>query len=251
MTEHDKMILNPEATVERTSADEMALMIEGLYNGIVAGLKKLKNDLCTELKYSAAQVTASCEQSQRDARQLVAKNQATIQAISKELKYGYQQDEMLHDDLVRRLDDVLSKIDTVEGKIAAVEGVEKLIPVVEEMSADLTAKIEAIPVTDADEIVEKVKAILPTYESVDYSRVTEIVNSAVINSENAIIEQTQEIVDKASVAVAEQTQRVLDAVSAIVIPEGVDYARIVEEVSERVVELLAEREAATAVVETV
>ena len=68
-------------------------MIEGLYNGIVASLKKLKNEICNEMKYSSLQMNGYCELVQKESTQMVAKNHAMLLAVSKELKYGYQQNQ--------------------------------------------------------------------------------------------------------------------------------------------------------------
>ncbi|MBE5752813.1 MAG: hypothetical protein E7343_01930 [Clostridiales bacterium] len=245
MSEQEKKNLNQETA--NSTAEEMALMIEGLYNGIVASLKKLKGEICNEMKYSALQINAYCETIQQEATQMVAKNHAMILAVSKELKYGYQQNQMIHEDLVHLISDDLfakieewsGKVDAVSEKLEAVSEIEKVIPAIEEASKALTEKIEALK--DNDELLEKIKEIVAgTYETVDYAKINDMIDSSVIKAENSIIEQTQEIVENATVASAEQSQQILNAINAIEIPEAVDYTRIVEEVSERVLELLRE-----------
>ena len=252
MSEQEKKNLNQETA--NSTAEEMALMIEGLYNGIVASLKKLKGEICNEMKYSALQINGYCETVQQEATQMVAKNHAMILAVSKELKYGYQQNQMIHEDLVHLInDDLFSKIEEWAGKVDAVSEkievvsekfefvseIEKIIPAIEEASKALTEKIEALK--DNDELLEKIKEIVAgTYETVDYAKINDMIDSSVIKAENSIIEQTQEIVENATIASAEQSQQILNAINAIEVPEAVDYTRIVEEVSERVLELLRE-----------
>ena len=245
MSEQEKKNLNQETA--NSTAEEMALMIEGLYNGIVASLKKLKGEICNEMKYSALQINGYCETVQQEATQMVAKNHAMILAVSKELKYGYQQNQMIHEDLVHLINDDLfskieewaGKVDAVSEKIEVVSEIEKIIPAIEEASKALTEKIEAL--NDNDELLEKIKEIVAgTYETVDYAKINDMIDSSVIKAENSIIEQTQEIVENATIASAEQSQQILNAINAIEVPEAVDYTRIVEEVSERVLELLRE-----------
>ena len=245
MTEKENTMLKPETPATQNAVEEMALMIEGLYNKTAADLRRLKAEICNELKYSSAQINSYCEMSQRESAQMVAKNQAMIQAVAKELKYGYQQDQMIHEDLVHLIgDEVMDKLNTVEGKLAALEEIEKAIPEIEKASSSVSEKLVSLSETeiDVDAVAEKVKEILDTYEfeKVDYEKITEIVDASQIKTENLIADQTEEIVEKASAAVAEQAQVVVDAINALKLPEDVDYSRIVEEVSERVVELLRE-----------
>lgn len=245
MTENENTMLKPEAPANNNAVEEMALMIEGLYNKTANDLRKLKADICNELKYSSAQVNSYCEMSQKESSQMVAKNQAMIQAIAKELRYGYQQDQMIHEDIVHLInDEVMGKLGTLEGKISALEGIEKALPAIETASNSVTEKLVSLSDTeiDFDAFAQKVKEIFDTYEfdSVDYEKVTEIVDSAQIKTENMLAEKTDEIVEKTSAAVAEQNQLVVDAINALKLPEDVDYERIVEDVSARVIELLRE-----------
>ena len=75
--------------------NETALMIEGLYNGIAYDLQKMKKELMNELKYSAMQSSSVYQSIQKETSSAVETNAQTAQSVVRELKYGYQQNQMI------------------------------------------------------------------------------------------------------------------------------------------------------------
>ena len=192
--------------------NETALMIEGLYNGLSYDLQKMKKELMNELKYNALQASSLYQSVQKETESSVETNAQTAQSMVRELKYGYQQNQMIYESLSGILkDDVLTKLETVEGKVELLEEIDKALAEIKEKLDELASRTT------------------PDYESlVDYDKITE-----------TVIEKTES-------SIASHNKEVLDAVAAIPVAENIDYTRIVEEVSEKVAELVRDGRTAEA-----
>ena len=203
--------------------NETALMIEGLYNGIAYDLQKMKKELMNELKYSAMQSSSVYQSIQKETSSAVETNAQTAQSVVRELKYGYQQNQMIFESLSSILkEDVLEKLETMEGKAELLEQIDKAL-------AEIGGKLEELasrPQPDYEEIAETVKEkvveAIPAAEEIDYDKITESVS------------------EKTETSLSQRNKEILDAVAAIPVAENVDYARIVEEVSDKVLEKLHE-----------
>ncbi len=144
---------------------EFYTTIDNLYKKVIGDvytrLQALKTELNNELKYTSAQMNAFFEVTQKDSADIVAKNQVALDQISNELRYGYQQNQMIHEDLVHLIcDDLMAKIDEMGAKFAAL---------LEEENAccDYSDLV--------DRVAEKVIESLPFVEEIDYNRIEEIV----------------------------------------------------------------------------
>lgn len=204
-----------------TPADEMALMVEGLYQSVQSDLQKVKKEILTELKYSAQQNSSLYDTMQEDtaaASESAASKSADM--IASEMKYVYRQNQAIYEDLSGILtDDVLTRVQAVEDKLAALEEIEKALK-------ELAGKLESQDYDALSETVkEKVVESIPVYEELDYDKITDSVT------------------EKTEAAIAEQNQQVLSAVASIPVAENIDYSRIVEEVGDRVLEILNEQKA--------
>ncbi len=204
-----------------TPADEMALMVEGLYQSVQSDLQKVKKEILTELKYSAQQNSSLYDTMQEDAA-AASESAASKSAdmIASEMKYVYRQNQAIYEDLSGILtDDVLTRVQAVEDKLAALEEIEKAL---KELAGKLeTQDYDALSETVKDKVVESI----PVYEELDYDKITDSVT------------------EKTEAAFAEQNQQVLSAVASIPVAENIDYSRIVEEVGDRVLEILNEQKA--------
>lgn len=191
--------------------NETALMIEGLYNGLAYDLQKMKKELVNELKYNALQSSSLYESIQKDYSSAADANAQTAQSMVLELRYGYQQNQMIYDSLAAILnDDVISRLDTIDGKLELLERIDQLLQEIKE-------KLEGL---DGEAIARAVVEALPVQEEIDYDKITESVS------------------EKTETSVATHSKEILDAVAAIPVAENVDYVRIEEEVSDKVVEKL-------------
>ena len=202
------------------SSDETALMIDGLYNYLSRDLQKLKADLLNEMKYSALQTSSLYKSLKADSAKATDEQAKGASQVARELKYGYRQNEAIYAELSRILsDEVVAKLDTVEGKLALIEEIDKTLAAIseklEELGVDAVAEATASRVLDA----------IPVYDEIDYEKI-----------EGVVAEKTE-------ASVAEHSRQVLEAVAAIPVAENVDYTRIVEEVGDRVLEILTEAKA--------
>ncbi len=210
-----------------SSSDETALMIDGLYNYLSRDLQKLKADLLNEMKYSALQTSSLYKSLKADSAKATDEQAKGASQVARELKYGYRQNEAIYAELSRILsDEVVAKLDTVEGKLALIEEIDKTLAAIseklEELGVDAVAEATASRVLDA----------IPVYDEIDYEKI-----------EGVVAEKTE-------ASVAEHSRQVLEAVAAIPVAENVDYTRIVEEVGDRVLEILTETKTEEKPVET-
>lgn len=221
MTDYGKNNQNQAPSYAYSNAqprgNETALMIEGLYNGLTYDLQKMKKELMNELKYNALQASSLYQSVQKETNSATETNAQTAQSLVRELKYGYQQNQMIYESLSSILtDDVLAKLETVEGKVELLERIDQLL-------AEIKEKLDSL---DGDALAETVKEkiieVLSEREEIDYDKITE------------------SVAEKTESTVATHNKEVLDAVAAIPVAENVDYARIVEEVSDKVLEKLRE-----------
>ena len=199
--------------------NETALMIEGLYNGLSYDLQKMKKELMNELKYNALQASSLYQAVQKETGSATETNAQTAQSMVRELKYGYQQNQMIYESLSGILtDDVLTKLETVEGKVEVLEEIDKALAEIKEKLDELASRTE----TDYTAIAEKVAEVLPAQEEVEYENISETVS------------------EKTEASIAAHNKEILDAVAAIPVAENIDYTRIAEEVGEKVAEMLRE-----------
>ena len=123
--------------------NETALMIEGLYNGLSYDLQKMKKELMNELKYNALQASSLYQAVQKETGSATETNAQTAQSMVRELKYGYQQNQMIYESLSGILtDDVLTKLETVEGKVEVLEEIDKALAEIKEKLDELASRTE-------------------------------------------------------------------------------------------------------------
>lgn len=255
---------NKNTNASSSRGNETALMIEGLYNGIAYDLQKLRRDLSEELKYSSLQVSSAfelleqsgaakdksakdelsavCNSLKKDMDELKNILTENAELSSTELKYGYQQNQMIYESLSELLGKAQTKLDTLEGKVELLEAVEKEL-------AELKEKLDAFSVQEpdyeaiAETVKEKVVEALPKPAELNADELAETVKDRVIGAlplpEDVDYDKiTEQVSEKTEASVALHSKEVLDAVAAIPVAENVDYTRIVEEVSDKVMEKL-------------
>ncbi|MFQ7076854.1 MAG: hypothetical protein ACLRSW_02340 [Christensenellaceae bacterium] len=200
--------------------NETALMIEGLYNGIAYDLQKMKKELMNELKYSAMQSSSVYQSIQKETSSAVETNAQTAQSVVRELKYGYQQNQMIFESLSSILKEDACALETMEGKAELLERSTK--PLDRRKAGELASRPQPDYEEIAETVKEKVVEAIPAAEEIDYDKITESVS------------------EKTETSLSQRNKEILDAVAAIPVAENVDYARIVEEVSDKVLEKLHE-----------
>lgn len=249
--------------------NETALMLEDMYRGIAGDLKAVKKDILTEMKYSSLQngvmyqsfeqgnkdtyaelkkqlseicdrMTAKLEETAKKLQSAVANYQAksvvvpaeeTAQAETAgenasecadravmEIKYLYSQNQSIYESLSSALNELKESAGAFNEEFAAK---------IEETLDALNEKIENLLAneTDYDKVAETVKervAETLNFEEPDYDKIAELV------------------AEKTEAQTAAHSKEILDTIAAVPTAENVDYNRIVDEVSDKVLEKVTE-----------
>ncbi|MBQ7369072.1 MAG: hypothetical protein IJW60_05145 [Clostridia bacterium] len=134
-------------------------------------------------------------------KEKVAEILPQIEEVVSEAKYSYMQQQAIYDGLTALISgEVASKLNDMEAKLAVLEQLDSAIA----------------------EVNARVAEGIALFEDADYKTVIE-----------SVAEKTEE-------SVAEHSRQVLEAVAALPVAENVDYNRIVDEVGDKVLELLGE-----------
>ena len=249
--------------------NETALMLEDMYRGIAGDLKAVKKDILTEMKYSSLQngvmyqsfeqgnkdtyaelkkqlseicdrMTAKLEETAKKLQSAAANFQAksvvvpageTAQAETAgenasesadravmEIKYLYSQNQSIYESLSSALNELKESTGAFNEEFAAK---------IEETLDALDVKIENLLAneTDYDKVAETVKervAETLNFEEPDYDKIAELV------------------AEKTEAQTAAHSKEILDTIAAVPTAENVDYNRIVDEVSDKVIEKVTE-----------
>ena len=236
-----------------------ASKIDALYSWISYDLQKLKGEIMNEMKYSSVQLGSLYQEMKSD-------KEKSSQAISQEIRYSYKQNQTIYDGLAAMLTkEVGERLNSMDEKISSLEGIQSLV-------AEAAAKLNAIDISSVTETVkDEVSAVVPQLtDAVDevkysymqhqaiYDGLSALISGEVVsklgdveaklellNKIDGVLEEIQQAVaesvaEKTEESVATHSRQILDAVSAIPVAENIDYTRIVDEVGDKVIELLGE-----------
>lgn len=249
--------------------NETALMLEDMYRGIAGDLKAVKKDILTEMKYSSLQngvmyqsfeqgnkdtyaelkkqlseicdrMTAKLEETAKKLQSAVANYQSksvvvpaeeTAQAETAgenasecadravmEIKYLYSQNQSIYESLSSALNELKESTGAFNEEFAA--KIEETLDALDEKIENLLANE-----TDYDKVAETVKervAETLNFEEPDYDKIAELV------------------AEKTEAQTAAHSKEILDTIAAVPTAENVDYNRIVDEVSDKVLEKVTE-----------
>ena len=249
--------------------NETALMLEDMYRGIAGDLKAVKKDILTEMKYSSLQngvmyqsfeqgnkdtyaelkkqlseicdrMTAKLEETAKKLQSAAANYQAksvvvpaeeTAQAETEgenasecadravmEIKYLYSQNQSIYESLSSALNELKESAGAFNEEFAA--KIEGTLDALDEKIENLLANE-----TDYDKVAETVKervAETLNFEEPDYDKIAELV------------------AEKTEAQTAAHSKEILDTIAAVPTAENVDYNRIVDEVSDKVLEKVTE-----------
>ena len=249
--------------------NETALMLEDMYRGIAGDLKAVKKDILTEMKYSSLQngvmyqsfeqgnkdtyaelkkqlseicdrMTAKLEETAKKLQSAAANYQAksvvvpaeeTAQAETAgenasecadravmEIKYLYSQNQSIYESLSSALNELKESAGAFNEEFAA--KIEGTLDALDEKIENLLANE-----TDYDKVAETVKervAETLNFEEPDYDKIAELV------------------AEKTEAQTAAHSKEILDTIAAVPTAENVDYNRIVDEVSDKVLEKVTE-----------
>lgn len=249
--------------------NETALMLEDMYRGIAGDLKAVKKDILTEMKYSSLQsgvmyqsfeqgnkdtyaelkkqlseicdrMTAKLEETAKKLQSAAANYQAKSVVVSAEetaqaetagenasecadravmeIKYLYSQNQSIYESLSSALNELKESAGAFNEEFAA--KIEETINALDEKIENLLANE-----TDYDKVAETVKervAETLNFEEPDYDKIAELV------------------AEKTEAQTAAHSKEILDTIVAVPTAENVDYNRIVDEVSDKVLEKVTE-----------
>lgn len=239
-----------DCQVKQATANETAVMIEGLYNGIARDLQKVKKEICNELKYSSLQIGSYYDVGQKAAAQELAKSSDNVQAIADEVKKVREELSNLSENSNEAL---VAKIDAIEAKLALVQEIESAVAELDEKLVALNEKLETVQPdvevisekvaekvkdvlpapaenVDYDQIVdrtaEKVVESLPYSEKIDYKQIEEFVQASAID-----YKQIEELVQASAIDTVALGDEISDKVAEkLPVPEAIDYERLADTV---------------------
>ncbi len=223
------------AKPEKTQQDKF----DALYQWLSYELQQARDALMTEVRMSSAQIGSLYSELKND-------SEKTSATVAQEIRYSYKQNQTIYDGLASMLTkEVGERLNAMDEKLAALEQLQVMLNELNEIKysymhlqgvcSNLTAivsnevnpKLDVISAKQAlldqiegtiNEINAKLEGFLPTEE--DYKKLAE------------------EIAEKTESSVATHTGEVLEAVAAIPVAENVDYNRIVEEVGDKLLDIL-------------
>mgnify|MGYP000194073493 FL=1 len=249
--------------------NETALMLEDMYRGIAGDLKAVKKDILTEMKYSSLQngvmyqsfeqgnkdtyaelkkqlseicdrMTAKLEETAKKLQSAAANYQAKSIVVPAEktaqeetagenasesadravmeIKYLYSQNQSIYESLSSALNELKESAGAFNEEFAA--KIEETLDALDEKIENLLANE-----TDYDKVAETVKervAETLNFEEPDYDKIAELV------------------AEKTEAQTAAHSKEILDTIAAVPTAENVDYNRIVDEVSDKVLEKVTE-----------
>ena len=234
--------------------------IDALYSWLSYDLQKMKGELLNEMKYSSVQVGSLYQEMKGD-------REKSSQAISQEIRYSYKQNQTIYDGLATLLTkEVGERLNSMDDKVSTLEKIQNAVnEILTKVDVDLAAIIkenvseEILP--HVEDVINEVKygytqsqaiydglnalvtgELMPKLEDMELklAYLDEIEKTlAELNAKVAegVVESVNE---KTQEYVSESTRQVLDAVAAIPVAENIDYVRIVDEVGDKVLELMGE-----------
>ncbi len=251
--------------------------IDALYSWISYDLQKMKGELMNEMKYSSVQMGSlyqeiksdkdkSSQAISQEIRYSYKQNQTIYDGLAKMLteEVGARLNAM--DEKMGGLEstqaaiqeavaDVIAKMDEAAASVSesVKEHVDKVLPQMEEAVNEIKysyvqqqAIYDGLSTLIQSEVVARLDdaaAKLAMLEQIDTTlnalqeRLAEAIALYEENDYKAVIES---VAEKTEESVAEHSRQVLDAVAAIPVAENVDYTRIVDEVGDKVLDLLGE-----------
>ncbi len=193
--------------------------IEAFYEWLANEIREMKTTMANELKLSSAQIGYLYKGITED-------KQASSAALTQEIRYSYKQNQNIYEGLsVLLKKEVAERMNTVEEKIAALDQLQAIL-------------------SDLGELKYSCQQLQTIYEGL--TQMMEPKLDAIVGKDEMIT-----IVDEST---SVHSQKILDALANAPAPETVDYARISEEVGEKLLETLnavkaSEAEVAEEVVE--
>lgn len=210
------------AKPEKTQQDKF----DALYQWLSYELQQARDALMTEVRMSSAQIGALYTEMKND-------SEKTSSAVAQEIRYSYKQNQTIYDGLASMLTkEVGERLNAMDEKLAALEQVQVMLNELNEIKYSymhLQGVCSNLTAILSNEVNPKLDVISAKQALLDQIEGT-------LNEINEKI--SEDLAEKVEASVATHTSEVLEAVAAIPVAENVDYNRIVEEVGDKLLDLL-------------
>ena len=198
--------------------------IDALYQWLSYELQQARDQLLSEVRMASAQIGSLYGE-------LKNENEKASKAVSQEIRYSYKQNQTIYDGLASMLtNEVGERLNSVDEKLSALSELEEVLKSIEEIKEN-HRQLTAICTTIADTVNPKLDDIAEKQALL--SQIEETLNDV-----NAKLEDQSKIAETVQSIVAAHNAEVLNAVASIPMGENVDYTRIVEEVGDKLLEIL-------------
>ena len=226
-------------TVKKTNQVDLL----GVYEYLRDQLEATKNVLMNEVRMASAQISSLHGD-------LKASNDKATMAVSQEIRFSYKQNQTIYDGLASMLTkEVGERLNSVEAMLTALEKLQILLDDLNELKysyMNLQAVCDTTQTIVANEVNPKLDSIgmvvgneiNPKLDQI-YAIAAEINNTlTAFTSEEEFNRLVEAVAMKADETAQTYSRQVVDAIAAIPTAENVDYSRIVEEVGDKVLDLL-------------
>lgn len=219
---------------------------KGLLTEVSKKVDKMKADILNEMKYSSVQMGSLYQEMKAD-------KDRSSQAISQEIRYSYKQNQTIYDGISEMISgDIATRINAMDEKLvslqeasAATDEIKEKLDVVEGLLseskytyAQQQAIYEGVSALISNEVLPKLDEVATRVETLEYveKALADIITMIEDNDYKALVDS---LAEKTEESVSAHTRQILDAVATIP-TDNVDYNRIVDEVGDKVIELLSE-----------
>ena len=229
------------AKTEKQQTTQVDLL--GVYQYLSRELQQARDLMLTEVRMASAQIS-SLHGDLKDS------NEKSTRAVSQEIRFSYKQNQTIYDGLASMLTkEVGERLNSMESMLASLDKLQLLIDDLNELKyghITLQAACDTTQALVANEVNPKLDA-LTSFIGNDvnvkldavHAIVAEINNKlATLPAEEDYTRLVESVAAKADEIAANYSRQVVDAISALPTAENVDYSRIVEEVGDKVLDLL-------------
>ena len=210
----------------------------GVYEYLSRELQQARDVLMTEVRMASAQISSLHGD-------LKASGDKSSTAISQEIRFSYKQNQTIYDGLASMLTkEVAERLNSMEEMLSSLEKIQFILDDLNQLKygyMNLQASCDTTQAIVANEVNPKLDSLgaVMTNEINAIQSKMQLLDD--INNRLAAISMEDEynrFVEAVSTKVDDGSRQVVDAIAAIPTAENVDYTRIVEEVGDKVLDIL-------------
>ena len=210
----------------------------GVYEYLSRELQQARDVLMTEVRMASAQISSLHGD-------LKASGDKSSTAISQEIRFSYKQNQTIYDGLASMLTkEVAERLNSMEEMLSSLEKIQFILDDLNQLKygyMNLQASCDTTQAIVANEVNPKLDSLgsVMTNEINAIQSKMQLLDD--INNRLAAISLEDEynrIIEAVSTKADDSSRQVVDAIAAIPTAENVDYTRIVEEVGDKVLDIL-------------